>query len=187
MINNYIQKKTGNYNYLIFRGYSKLKLDISALSKELHLIKEKFSLMAIQFVDPTNVWNLVHVESAIWHAMNAFNKKRLISRTLSLEILLYLAGERQINKALKNFGLKDTSKEILGILIANNADNLKNALVYLTQAFSIEIYKRTFQDPRTKFTYFIDRIKDEGLNSRELNINAIEKYLLQKTALLSLE
>jgi len=133
------------------------------------------------------VWNLAHVESAIWHSMNAFSEERLISRTLSLEILLYLSGERQISRALTGFGLKYSTTQILGILIADTEDKLKKAIIYLQQTFCIELNKKIFDDPETKFNYFVKKIRDEGLESEGLDIDAIEKFLLQKTALLALE
>ncbi len=52
-------------------------------------------------VNAEMVHGMVHIESAVEHAERAFSQKMNRSRDLEVETILYLTGERRIEKALE--------------------------------------------------------------------------------------
>ncbi|MFQ5978518.1 MAG: KEOPS complex subunit Cgi121 [Candidatus Heimdallarchaeota archaeon] len=73
-----------------------------------------------QVVDAALVAGKEHLLSSFWHAFCHFNAGRRISSHLSLEVLLYAAGVRQINQAISSLGIHDSTKTIA--LIAGSPD-----------------------------------------------------------------
>ncbi|MEA3202854.1 MAG: hypothetical protein QOI63_520 [Thermoplasmata archaeon] len=61
----------------------------------------------LQVVRADRVVGPDHVRSAAMHAHRAFNEGRAQAATLEVEFLRYLAGERQIRKALAKMGLPE--------------------------------------------------------------------------------
>ncbi|HEX2066920.1 MAG TPA: KEOPS complex subunit Cgi121, partial [Candidatus Thermoplasmatota archaeon] len=61
----------------------------------------------LQVVRADRVVGADHVRSAALHAHRAFREGRAQAGTLEVEFLRYLAGERQIRKALDKMGVPD--------------------------------------------------------------------------------
>ncbi|MHA2364876.1 MAG: KEOPS complex subunit Cgi121 [Candidatus Hodarchaeales archaeon] len=105
--------------------------------------------------------NIYHLKSAIWHSWKAFQNQLNIAERLSVEFLLYLSGQRQINKALNLFGITDSLLDCALVIFhtdKNDAEftdqleiqlpkskicpleyvNTKNELQYLAQCFNFK-------------------------------------------------
>ena len=93
-------------------------------SKIINLIQD-FSkeLPIFQVIDGKSIVGKDQIISACWHAYNHFKNKMNISSQLSIEILLYIAGVRQINKALATLGVTNKTDNL--IVIAGSSDNKK--------------------------------------------------------------
>ena len=72
--------------------------------------------MLLQFLDADLVCGRQHLESALNHALRAFQRGNAISDTLAMEILLYAAGEVQISSALAKIGLSDGCENVACII-----------------------------------------------------------------------
>lgn len=72
--------------------------------------------MLLQFLDADFVLGKEHILSAIEYAHRAFERKDNISSSMAMEILIYAAGEPQINNAIKKIGLKDGCERIAIIM-----------------------------------------------------------------------
>lgn len=59
----------------------------------------------------SRIMGIEHAESAIMHARRAFSLGHNSARTLGMETILYLAGERQISRALQEFGVSKGEQE----------------------------------------------------------------------------
>lgn len=81
-----------------------------------------------QVVDAAHVAGKQHLLSAFWHAILHFNAGRNISSDLSLEVLLYAAGVRQINQAITSFGIHDSTSTIALIAGSPNLTKLQNVV-----------------------------------------------------------
>lgn len=80
-------------------------------------------------VDARAVFGRDHLESAILHAERAKATKTMTARTLSLETLLYVSGQRQIVDAIRVAGLRKGT-EAIGIVAwdIENPDELVKCL-----------------------------------------------------------
>ena len=115
----------------------------------LKLTKEQIKLeleSLIHIVDNRFIWGYRHLFSSIWHALKAEKGDKMISKTLSIEILLYTSGNRQIKKAIELSGVNDRTEEIAGILIGNtkelsvvsNVMDVISVVVVMTYSWLIE-------------------------------------------------
>ena len=72
------------------------------------------------FINADYVADLSHVEFAARKAVKAWNEGKRISRSLTMEILLYAAATRQIWRALE-LGLKEGRNEVVAVVL-NDCD-----------------------------------------------------------------
>ena len=72
--------------------------------------------MLLQFLNADLVCGRQHLESALRHALRAFQRGNAISDTLAMEILLYAAGEVQISSALTKIGLSDGCENVAVVI-----------------------------------------------------------------------
>ncbi|MEE9151342.1 MAG: KEOPS complex subunit Cgi121 [Thermoplasmata archaeon] len=83
----------------------------------------------LQFLDADKVLGKEHILSAVEHAERAFKRKKNISETMAMEILLYAAGEPQISTALAKIGLKEGCERIA--VIADIELDIEGLLAHL--------------------------------------------------------
>lgn len=69
-------------------------------------------------VDSRMVFGTDHIRSALYHAKKALQEGRNVSDSLSMETLLYLSGERQLNAAITKMSPRQGST---GLVIARLA------------------------------------------------------------------
>jgi tRNA threonylcarbamoyladenosine modification (KEOPS) complex Cgi121 subunit len=150
-------------------------------------ISSDFGLIAAQIINNRFVWGRQHLLSAIWHAHNAEKNNRMISKTLSMEILLYTAGQRQIKKAIKLLGVKESTKDVVGILIGDNEAPLIKACFKIQKKLSIQLNLRILDDFSSKEQFFIQMLIKDGFSAREFTFDEIKKAIMQKIALLAIE
>jgi KEOPS complex subunit Cgi121 len=89
--------------------------DIDSFVERLVLFSKKENLV-IQVFDATVIYGKGHLISATTHAQRAFEQERNATNSLALEILLYAAGERQIQKAIQKIGVKKGKQEIAFVI-----------------------------------------------------------------------
>lgn len=80
----------------------------------------------ITFIDADYVIDKEHVEFAVEKAIKAWNEGRRVAKTLTMEILLYCAGRRQISDAIE-MGLKEGLNEVVVVILEDDCiDKLKD-------------------------------------------------------------
>ena len=72
-----------------------------------------------QIVDADMVFGRTHIITSYEHAKRAFDEERNSSRSLAMEVLLYMSGERQISTAIEKMGIKDGTMEFCIILLGD--------------------------------------------------------------------
>jgi tRNA threonylcarbamoyladenosine modification (KEOPS) complex Cgi121 subunit len=149
---------------------------------------EENNLIGAQIVDYLLIWGYQHIHSALWHAEIAMMSDSMISNSFSMEILLYLAGYRQIKKAINLLGVKKDSNKIIGVLVSEKEANLPAAFETLKETFLLEINIDIIKDFVSKRKDIVDYLEKEGYqNASDFSSMDIEKAILQRIALLSLE
>ncbi|MCX6662229.1 MAG: KEOPS complex subunit Cgi121 [Euryarchaeota archaeon] len=140
--------------------------------------------LVIQAFDATVIYSKDHLISAATHAKRAFLQGTNATNSLALEILLYAAGERQIQKAIKKVGVKKGEQQIV-FLITDSAD--QKGKKSIDKAVIRRILK-TFQLTTDEQELKADRetLKRFGITEIELSTIPEEKYgdlILEKIAL----
>jgi len=147
-----------------------------AFSKQEHLV--------IQAFDARLIYGKDHLISATTHAKRAFQQGTNATNSLALEILLYAAGERQIQKAIKKIGIKKGKQPIVFIITdsVNQKSNttIKKSMVQrLLKTFQLTLDETLIKGD--KYT-----LKRFGITDVELSTIREEKYgdlILEKMAL----
>jgi KEOPS complex subunit Cgi121 len=123
--------------------------------------------LVIQALDATVIYSKDHVISATNHAQRAFEQKTNATNSLALEILLYAAGERQIEKALKKIGIKIGKQKIVFVL-TNQLHEKRNRAIdetiikKLVKTFHLTIDENAIHGDRTTLKRF-------GITDQELS------------------
>ncbi|MCD6411775.1 MAG: hypothetical protein J7L20_05060 [Thermoplasmata archaeon] len=84
---------------------------VDAVLKELEKLSKENGVI-LQALNADLICGKEHVISAALHAVRAFREKRNKANTLSIEILLYASGERQIGEAIEKMGIKEGETRI---------------------------------------------------------------------------
>ncbi|WP_135853266.1 KEOPS complex subunit Cgi121 [Halorussus salinus] len=74
--------------------------DLDAFVEDLGAVGDEFDC-AVQAFDADYVLGEAHLRTAVEHADRAFERGENVARERAVEILLYAAGRRQINRALR--------------------------------------------------------------------------------------
>ncbi|MFX1285211.1 MAG: KEOPS complex subunit Cgi121 [Promethearchaeota archaeon] len=163
------------------------KLSPENVGAILNQITGEYNLLASQLFDNRYIWGYRHLYSAVWHALNAKKNDQMISKTLSIEVLLYVATERQIRKAITFLGVKETTKDITGVLLGDPVKHLINAYNQLQKKLCVTPNMDLLNDFSSKNQHLIKILMDDGYLARDFTFIDIEKAILQKIALLALE
>jgi len=104
--------------------------DVDAFVERLAAIKEEFGT-TVQAFDARYVVGEEHLERAVELATRAFERDEAIARGRSVEILLYAAGRRQINRALA-MGVSEGESPVVAVVVGGDegaaADELRTLL-----------------------------------------------------------
>jgi KEOPS complex subunit Cgi121 len=149
--------------------------------------RTKFGILASQLFDNNYIWGFRHIYSAVWHALKAWKNDRMISKTLSIEVLIYAAAQRQIKKAIDLLGVKKTTKDVTGILLGKTSQDLINASNQLQEELNIKPNMKLLDDYASKNEVFVKILNNDGYNATDFTFDEIEKTIFQKIALLALE
>ena len=145
-------------------------------SKQEHLI--------IQAFDARLIYGKDHLISATTHAKRAFQQKTNATNSLALEILLYAAGERQIQKAIKKIGIKKGKQPIVFIITDSVNQKSNTAIKKSVVQRLLKTFQLTIDTTVIKGDMFT--LKRFGITDVELSTSPEEKYgdlILEKVAL----
>ena len=74
----------------------------------------------VSLLDARAVFGRDHLESAALHAIRARDARTMSSRSVAMETLLYAAGARQVQDAIRSVGLRPDTKAI-GVVLFGSA------------------------------------------------------------------
>jgi len=146
--------------------------DVEALLKIANSVaKETDSI--IQLLDARAVFGERHILSAVHHAKRAWAQGRRTAGDIGLEILLYSAGDIQIQRAIKKVGIKDGQGAIaLVVLGETQIDHVLDKLG-LKRDDSVLMGDETILD-----ILGIEKIEREGRLPEKLQELVLEKVAL---------
>lgn len=86
--------------------------------RALEIARRVEGALAIQLLHWRRVMGPLHLLQASLLAYKAFREGRMASRSLSMELLLYAAGEKQIKDAIDKLGVKEERAVIVSIALS---------------------------------------------------------------------
>ena len=182
------------YPILGITFFSSIQVNTSNILANINEISNKHGVET-QIFNLDNVISLNHIIISAYHANKAFNNRTNLSKTITIEFLLYLSCQRQIKLALEKFGLKD-GKMNLGIcLFGKEIEQFNSVKNMLEELFESQENKHEFLPEKIDIQHFINifNISSEELEiqpsikEKKDKISIIEKIILNKMAILSLE
>jgi len=210
-------------NLHFFVGINQIKinldefLDFNKINDEENAINQFFKIIAdlqnknensmLQFIKNEYILNYNHIFMACYNLQKAFQQNINISSKKKIELLLYLATNKQINKSIEAFGIdySDLNKENCTYCIISPIDNLNRINDELLQMLGAEETLLTLNNQTLKkfnkikefFKISEDQIKiilnsyGIEINKTEINLNskysALNDLICEKMALLGLE
>ena len=106
----------------------------------------------VQLFDNASIAGDEQLYSALYHAIRAEVSGRSRTRDLSVDVLRYTAGERQIHVALQNVGITECTEKIITLLYFQSGITMKkqdilNRFRDICEQLNIEIHHETTFTP----------------------------------------
>lgn len=161
--------------------------DVDTFIEKIKRLSEEKGI-EIQVVDADLVCGKDHLLSAYQHAVRAFEEKRNSMKRISMEILLYLSGERQISDAIKKMGVKKDSQKLVFIFLdSKDHDELKGKISEdevrkIVEEMGMEIKEDVMEPSREKLRML-------GFSEEEIDTVDKDKYedlVLEKVAMVDI-
>ncbi len=159
----------------------------------LSAMQGKFPDVSVQLLDLDMVAGSRYLFQAIFNALKSFRSKP-IARSLSMEILLYIAANRQIGEALKHVGVTADTRRVAAVAVSNSQDQVLAATAALC-----ELMKKENQDElldewdseRIENVRSIFGIGDKELRATirkdEKSARAVERLAIERSAILTIK
>jgi tRNA threonylcarbamoyladenosine modification (KEOPS) complex Cgi121 subunit len=171
-------------------GFSAKPSDVGAILGAIHA---KSPSVAVQLVDLDRVPGSRYTLLAVLNALRSFNSKQPIAKTLSMEILLYMSANKQIEEAIRCTGISRTTRRVMAIVVGNGKDELTLSTQMLEESLGAksedEIVDQWSPD-RMKKVQSAFNIGPKELNATlredETKSNAIERLAIERSALLTI-
>jgi tRNA threonylcarbamoyladenosine modification (KEOPS) complex Cgi121 subunit len=101
-------------------------------------MQEKFPEVCVQLVDLNKTAGSRYLLLSTYNALKSFFSKHRISRTLSMEILLYVSANRQINEAIRRVGITADTQEIAAVAVGPSREAVIAAADLFEQLLGIK-------------------------------------------------
>ena len=157
-------------------------------------IQGKYTDVSIQLVDLDKVAGSRYLFLATYNALKSFSSKQPISRSLGMEILLFVAGNRQIDEALKNIGISPETRRTAAIAVGKSrVQVLESAAALrdiLKQEESDDLIDKWDQDriKRVRSVFGIGEKEIKALRHKDENVvKALEHLAIERSAMLAIE
>ncbi|HVQ01094.1 MAG TPA: KEOPS complex subunit Cgi121 [Candidatus Thermoplasmatota archaeon] len=142
--------------------------------------------ISIQALNADAVYGAQHLISAAEHALRSFAQGTNATNTLPLEIMLYAAGERQIQKAIKKMGVK-TGRQAIAFVIIDQKRKKDEKSEFMIKRLLI-LFDMTSDESVLGGNPIT--LKNFGITQKELRTVPKEKYgdlILEKVAMVDVQ
>ncbi len=165
-------------NVEVFGAEGKIE-DIEKFLEKIQIFSDKNNLI-IQVFNSDMIFDRIHLISAAEHALRAEKNEGMSSNSLSMEILLYASGERQLKNAIPMMGVKKGESRIAFVLISEKEEkiSIKNLLELLDLKRNDKVLEGNSSI-----------LKKFGISDSEIKTVSKDKYgdlILEKVALVDI-
>ncbi len=152
--------------------------------------KETQANVDLQFFDAQLIATQEHLYFAVLNALQAFQNKTNISKSLAMETMLYASAQRQIQKAIQRCGIKPETTSMAVIIIGEDQTQIKTMLEAISTHVGVEPDEKVLEISKFKEHKIIEtfQITDEELKAVMKNENrteAVVNLVIERTALLA--
>ena len=154
---------------------------------------EKHPNVSVQCVDLDRVPGSHYMLLATVNAIKSYRSKQPIAKSLGMELLLYISGNRQINEALTRVGVTSETRRIAALTVGSSRDHVSTAGDYLERLLGQHGRDDLLDDwPRSRMENVRSgfEIGDKELKAiirpKEPITGAIERLALERSAMLAL-
>jgi len=165
--------------------------DVEHVLRSMH---QKFPAVSVQLVDLEKVAGSRYLFLATVNALKSFRSKQPIARSLSMEILLYVAANRQIGEALKIVGVTTQTKNVAAIAENESKEQVLEAATTLRELLRIEesdVLLDKWNARRVGHVRSVLGIGDKEiratLRKKEDSTKAIERLAIERSAMLAIK
>ncbi|MEM3526593.1 MAG: KEOPS complex subunit Cgi121 [Candidatus Jordarchaeaceae archaeon] len=190
-----IIKGVGEGLFIAVSGLEVQEFSVPLLLNEISKLSRETGV-TIQIFDSSLVSSWEHLFFSALNALKAFSCGKNISNSLSVECLLYASGQRQINVAVKNFGVNPNTRKIGVVLIGNSINLLhevhKKVLLITKGVEKEDILSISSKEKFDKICSFF-KITETELSTIcdpekwESCVDAVIKYCIERSSLLILQ
>lgn len=172
---------------------SAFKIKQVNVEKVLQAVQQKAPDATVQLVDLESVPGSRYLLLATLNAIKSFRSKHAIARSLSMEMLLYIAANRQIGEALKSVGVTNATRRVAVVAVANTRTGVSDVVAALHALFKVEDSEKLVDEWNTKRLERVQGIftigdKELGAIRRknEDQAKVVERLAIEKSAMLAI-
>lgn len=151
--------------------------DVPGFVEQLASIGDEYDC-AIQAFDPAYVAGHAHLRVAVERALRAQARDEMISDSLSIEVLCYAAGRRQINQALE-MGVSEGEQAVVIVIVGEKEASAKTAVREFVTGHPVVGDERDEE----VITAFFDITEAE----RSVSSASLEELVIERVSLLVVE
>ena len=162
------------------------------LDMAVHATQEQYPGVSVQFADMNKVPGSRYLFLATLNALKSFHSKP-ISKSLGMEMLLYIAANRQISEAIRLVGITPTSEKITAVLVGSSKPEALGAAELLSRIIGQEGSDKlldSWSNERTRNVRAIFEIGSKELRAtlreNETRTQAVERLAIERSALLTI-
>ncbi|HXZ98138.1 MAG TPA: KEOPS complex subunit Cgi121 [Candidatus Acidoferrum sp.] len=170
-------------------GFTEKPKDLDTLVRA---IQDKYPDVSVQFVDMNKVPGSRYLFLATLNALKSFSSKP-VSKSLSMEILLYIGANRQISEAIRLVGISPNSEKVSAVVVGRTKEETSGAAELLSKIVGQEGSDKlvdTWSSDRVRNVRAIFEIGSKELKatlrSDETRTQAIERLAIERSALLTI-
>ncbi len=157
-------------------------------------MRQKAPGVSLQLVDLDNVAGSHYLLLATYNALKSFQSKQPIARTLGMEMLLYIAANKQIGEALRQVGVNPDTGKVAAVAVSDSREQLLEAAEVLGELLmkeSVDALVDEWSPERVRNVRSLLHIGDKELKATirkdEDTSTAVERLAIERSALLAIK
>jgi len=171
---------------LIVEGFRGVKIDI--IDRVINIIRANSGGCYVQILDADYIAGFEHIFFAVLNALKTFKAGYNISRSIPMEILLFASGQDQIKRAIEVLGVKETTRNVVLVIVARKRNEALSALGSIVKALGWEADQGVIEVSNEKVQRIIGAFKispaELEASTRGSPEEAIKNVLIERAALL---
>lgn len=172
--------------HVVVEGFKDVKID--NIDKILNVIRVNSGNCHTQILDADYVAGFEHIFFAVLNALKAFKAGYNISRSLPMEVLLFASGQDQIKRAIEILGVKEITRNVALVIIAERREEALSALSSIINALGWKVDQGVIELTEEKIqpivnAFMISQPELEASMRGSLK-DAIKNVLIERAALL---